>query len=136
MSGYRFLPHTADMKIEARGCSLEEAFAQASAGLKDAICGPVPVQERFSKHVEVEGADCEQLLYVFLEEFLFLLDSENFLLSRVTGLAIGNNRLSADVLGDDAGNYEFSNNVKAVTYSEMTLTEKNDEWVACFVLDV
>ena len=75
------------------------------------------------------------MLYNFLEEFLFLLDSENFILSKVK-VKIKFNNLECEVLGDKAKNYKFSNDVKAVTYNQMFVKEKFGKFVSQVVLDV
>jgi SHS2 domain-containing protein len=85
------------------------------------------------------------LLYNFLEEFLYLLDAENFILAEIKSLEIKKDKnknkqkkfiLSASVFGDKATNYEFSNDVKAITYNDMKVLEKNSSAEIIFVVDV
>ena len=135
---YRFLEHTADVKFRATGKSLEEAFLEASMALKETIAGKIKVLEQEEKKISVKGKDIEALLYGFLEEFLFLLDSEGFLLSRVKKIDIDedNFTLNAVVLGDKAENYKFTNDVKAVTYNEMFVKKEKDKFTVQVVLDV
>jgi SHS2 domain-containing protein len=86
----------------------------------------------------VEGRDLESLLYNFLEEFLVLFDSRNFLLARVEAVEIDNRelKLEAEAVGDRAGDYEIYLGIKAVTYSDMFVRQENNAWVAQVVLDV
>jgi len=103
--------------------------------LKETITRDGKINSEEEKEIEIEGEDKESLLYNFLEEFLFLLDSEDFILSDIKEIKIEGNKLKAKVFGDKASNYNFSNDVKAITYSEMEVKEKK-QWVCQVVLDV
>jgi SHS2 domain-containing protein len=133
---YEFLDHTADVKVRALGKTIEEAFVAAAMALKESICGSMAVVPSVGREIVVEGGDLESLLCSFLEEFLFLLDAENFLLSAVRNIEIESGRLTAKVMGSKASDYEFSNSVKAVTYNEVSVREEAYGWIAEFVLDV
>lgn len=133
---YEFLEHTADVKFRAEGATVEEMFSSAADALNDTIRGDIKILEQRAVTFDVDGKDSEELLYNFLEEFLFLLDAEDFLVSSVNEISISDNKLKAVVMGDDAKNYKFTNDVKAVTYSEMSVKEKEGQWICNVVLDV
>lgn len=137
---YHFLDHTADVKFAAEAETLEDTFIESSKALSEAICGNITILEQETKNLEVQGTNLENLLYKFLEEFLVLLDSEDFLLSTVTSLTIDKEtfKLTATITGDKADHYKFTNDVKAVTYSEMFVkfNEEKNVWQAQVVLDV
>lgn len=133
---YEFLDHTADVKVRACGKTIEEVYIASAMALKECICGAISVKSRTGRQIVVEGADRESLLCSFLEEFLFLLDAEDFLLATVDSVAISGGRLTAEVRGNKASEYVFTNDVKAVTYSEVSVREEAYGWVAEFVLDV
>jgi SHS2 domain-containing protein len=138
MIKYRFLKHTADVKFRAYGTSIEEVFENSALALKKTIVNELKIREILRKKINVSGRDIESLLYAFLEEFLFLLDSDNFLFSEIKSIKIKNNKLSAEIWGDKASSYQFSNNVKAITYNEMFVKfdKKKKEWIVQIVLDV
>jgi len=137
---YKFLEHTADVKFQAFGKSLEEAFENSAYALKEAISGKIKIKSRIKKKIKVEGKDSENLLYNFLEEILFLLDAENFLLDKVKKIKISGRKLEAELVGDKAENYRFSNEVKAITYNEMFVKKikgkGKDKFIIQAVLDV
>ncbi len=135
---YKFLEHTADVKFLAKGSSFEEAFSSAADAMNEVIRGDIKILESEERSFSVKGKDFEELLYNFLEEFLFLLDAEDFLVSSVKEIAIDKEafELKAVVVGDSAKNYKFTNDVKAVTYSEMKVYEKGGEFFSEVVLDV
>ena len=133
---YDFLEHIADVKYRAKGLTVEEMFCFAAEALNETIRGDIKILEQRAVNFEIEGKDLENLLYNFLEEFLFLLDSEGFLAARIESLEIDDLRLKCVVMGDDADNYKFTNDVKAVTYNDMFVREKNEEFECQVVLDV
>lgn len=137
---YRFIPHTADIKFQSFGKKLEEAFENAGYALVETITKGLKVKEKIKKTIKAEDKDKEALLYNFLEEFLFLLDTEDFLLSKVNKISIktDNNRykLIAEVIGDKAFDYKITNNVKAITYNEIFVKQEKNKWACQVVIDV
>ncbi len=134
---YKFLEHTADVKFRAEGKTVEEAFSNAAYALKETILkGKGKISEKIKKKIIVSGKDKESLLYNFLEEFLFLLDSEWFMLSKISKIKIKDNELNCEVSGDNASKYKISNDVKAITYNSMFVKKEKDKYICQVVLDV
>lgn len=134
---FKFLEHTADIKFQSSGKTLEEAFENAALALQEVITKKTKIKPKIKKTIKVSGKDYESLLYNFLEEFLFLLDAEDFILSKIIKLSITDNyNLTAEVIGDKASNYKFSNDVKAITYNEMFIKKEKGRWVCQVVVDV
>jgi len=120
---YRYLDHTADIKFQAFGKSLEEAFSNSAYAMTKIICKE-KVMERITKKIMIKGIDKKSLLYRFLDEILFLLNAKNFLLSKVKNMKIRDNELTADLYGDDLSNYNLGLDIKSVTYNDMIIEEK------------
>jgi SHS2 domain-containing protein len=139
---YKFLEHTADVKFQAFGNSIAELFENSAMALKESICGRIKVKDKIRKRFVIERpsknltVDYEKMLYRFLEEFLYLLDAEDFLLSGAKVGIINTTRLEVTAFGDTASDYNFTNPVKAVTYNEMFVKKKTNRWTAQVVLDV
>jgi SHS2 domain-containing protein len=140
---YSFLEHTADVKFRADGLTLEDMFVSAAEALNEVIRGNIQILEQEEKSFRIEGKDKPSLLYSFLEQFLIMLDSQNFLVSKIKSIEIKDGVLSCVVLGDKCENYCFTNDVKAITYSEMFVREKElvdgvgeKGWECQVVLDV
>ena len=147
---FEFLEHTADAKFRAYGKTLGDAFANAAVAMFSIMTDCSKVKPVVKKRVSVHASDVKALLYSFLEELVFMMDTEDFLLSRVDALSIVNSAagkggnaqasgarqyaLKATVSGDKAQGYETQSLVKAVTYSEMEVTErKGASWVQVVV---
>jgi SHS2 domain-containing protein len=135
---FTFFEHTADIKFQAYGKSLEKAFENSALAMFN-VMADKKVNPKIKKKIRVNGKDLENLLYNFLEELIFLLDSQNFFISK-TNLKIKKGKkafeLEGEILGDIAKNYEIKIDVKAITYNEMFVKKIKDRWVCQAVLDV
>jgi SHS2 domain-containing protein len=137
---FKFLPHTADVKIEVEEPTLNKAFATSALALKEVIAEQIKVAPRIKKEISVISENKEALLYDFLEQFLYLFDTEGFILSKAPLVKIEKKEnkfaLSAKLIGDSASNYIITNDVKAMTYSDMRIEEEKGKVTITFVLDV
>jgi len=133
---FEFLEHTADIKFRAYGRSLEKLFSNSALAFRKSMV--FKVRKKKKMKISVKGKDLESLLYNFLEELLFLIDTSGFLISKVQKIKINRNKfeLSAKISGDKVSCYEFNREVKAITYQEMFIHELKNRWVCQVVLDV
>ncbi len=133
---FKFLEHTADIKFQAFGKSLDEAFENSALAMFSSMYKG-KVASKIKKRIKVRGRDKESLLYNFLEELLFLLDTEGFFLSSVK-VKIDEEKLEleAELQGDKAKNYPVNLDVKAVTYNQMQVKREKNKYICQVVLDV
>ncbi len=142
--GFVYLNHTSEEKFQAFGETLEEAFYNAALAVTNLMTDVSKVKKRKEFEVRVKADSLEALLYDFLNELLFLLDSEGVFVSGFKDLVIekarggekGGYSLRAKALGDDARKYEKKGDVKAPTYDEMLVERRGCEWVVQAVVDV
>jgi SHS2 domain-containing protein len=136
--GYEFLDHTADVMFRASGKDLEELFVECAKALNETIHGDVKIVEQIRKDITVKADDLDGLLYKFLEEFLFLLDSENLIFEKIEDLKVDPESfiLNATLIGDNAEKYHFTNDVKAITFNSMKIEKKKDRFSTKVLLDV
>lgn len=135
---YKFLSHTADVKFIAAGKNFEEMLKSASEALLESMKGNLMVKEVKEKDFEISGKDREEILYNFLEEFLFLLDAQGFVCSKILEIKFdeGEMKLKVKVVGGDFSEYDFTNEVKAITFNEMCVRQEGNKWECQVVLDV
>jgi SHS2 domain-containing protein len=133
---YKFLKHTADIKFQAFGKNVEEVFENSALALKEIICGKIKVKNSLKKKIKISGKDFESLLYKFLEEIIYFLEGEKFVISKIEKIEIKNMKLTAEIFGDKTANYNFTNKVKAVTYNDMFVKSENEKWISQVVIDV
>jgi len=98
---YEYLEHTADAMFRAYGDTLEEAFAAAAQALAGLMWNPDEVRPRVTRGVKVTGRDRPQLLVAFLEEVLFLLETEGFMLREAVDVTLSSR--GVERRGDDLG---------------------------------
>ncbi len=135
MKKFEFLEHTADVKFRSYGKSLEKAFENASLALKKTITRGEKIEKKQEKNFIIEEGDLKSKLQSFLEEFLYLLDAEDFIFSKVE-VKEKQGRFEVTVLGDKASKYNLTSDVKAITYNEMFVKREGEGWVCQVVLDV
>ncbi len=142
MKDYKYLPHTADVKFRAYGKSLEEAFENSAFALYNVMVDTKKVKAKVTKKIAAEGSDLPGLLQSFLEQFIILLDTDNFFLSTVNEILIkksssGSYSLTAAAAGDEAKNYEtIGPQVKACTYNSMFVKQEGKKWTVQVVVDI
>lgn len=143
---YKFLEHTADVKVHVEAKSIAKAFSESALAFNELIFRheKIEIAHEIKKKIHISGKDDCALLYNFLEEFLYLLDAEDFILSRISKIDVSPGKLDAELVGDNASNYKISNDVKAITYNEMKVEKqinraksgKINSYIIEFVVDV
>lgn len=134
MKKYEYLEHTADIKFRAFGKTLGELYENSALAMFNSMSeDKILIKE--SKEFKVKGKDKEALMYNFLEELLFLFDSEGFFLSKIK-VKINGNEILAKAKGDKAKKYSLTTDIKAVTYHEMYVRKEKNKFVAQVVLDI
>ena len=134
---YEFLEHTADAKFRAYGKTLSEAFENAAYAMEEVITDYTKVKPLIKKTISIGSENKEALLYDFLEQFIFLLDSENFILNKIEKIKIKDNKLTAEIVGDNKiDDYDIKTSIKAVTYQEMFIKQEKNQFVVQVIVDI
>ncbi|MBS7619819.1 archease [Candidatus Bathyarchaeota archaeon] len=128
----------ADLTVEAYGLDLSEAFANIALGAFNAITLLEEVEPLESRIVEVRSEDYPALLYDFLDELLFIHDSELLVFSKID-VKIGENplRLIAECRGErlDSNRHKSRIVIKAITFHQMKIEETPKGWRIRVVFD-
>lgn len=119
------MEHTADAMIEAFGKDLSERFANAAYAMFDQITDVTKVEPKGEVKILLNSDTREQLLVDFLQELLFLHDTEGFVFSEFKVKTDGK-RLEALARGEtfDESRHEKRSVVKGVTYHRLEF----DDW--------
>ncbi|KUO89574.1 MAG: archease [Pyrobaculum sp. OCT_11] len=139
---YRYGEHTADVLIQAYGCTLEEAFINAAIALGDLTYYTQRVEPRAAREVVVEYDDLEGLLFKWIDELLYLFDAKKFAISRKIQLAIrrdGGCRIEATLHGEPYSQEKHGFTgliVKAMTFHMLEIKQIDDYWVVQYVVDI
>ena len=129
---YEWVDHTAELELRLEARTREALFADALAAFAELI-GDERGGEPAALEVELEARDSGTLLAEWLQELVFLADTEDFVPERVAALDLGEHGLRATVEGRRGRPSQL---VKAVTYHGLELRPAEDGWAARVVLDV
>jgi len=138
MKRYETFDHTADVGIRAFGKTVEDVFVNAAYALFDLLTNLKSVQSRVNREIIVEGMDLEDLLVRWLSELLFLCEGEGYLFREFSILSLTPNSLKAVVEGEifDPARHEFKTEIKAVTYHQVEVAQKDGRWVGKVIFDI
>lgn len=142
-AGYEFKEHTADVQVKSWGSTLEEAFSQTAYSLMATISPKLEnITPSIEKRIRIKAEDKEALLFDFLSEFLFIFDVEELIFCYINVLKIKRlnekYELEAIMKGEkfDKKKHEIGTEVKAITYSYMSIEEKKKEIEINVVFDI
>jgi SHS2 domain-containing protein len=127
---YRFVDHTAELEVELEAESAEGVLTEALQAFAE-LAGPAEGEE-LTRRVVLEASDLPALLAGWLEELLFLAETEG-LVPESAELVLSDLELSATVRGRRG---EPRPLVKAVTLHRLRLRPENGVWKGRVVLDV
>ncbi len=135
---YRFLPHTADIKVAIEAASFEDLLADATAIVRGLLAGEGSVEPREERRVTATGADASDVLLRYLQELLYLFDTEGFLPAIVDTDRFTGNEAAVRVGGElyDPARHEHQPEVKAATRHGLRVERRADAWYAEVVFDV
>lgn len=134
---YKYLSHTADAKFVAFGKDIDEVFENSALAMFNILGETKKVKPNKKFKININAKNYERLLYDFLEELLFLLETKSLFLSKIKNLKISKNlSLSCIVEGDNVQNYEIKGDIKAITYSDMDIKKTSKGYEATVVVDI
>ena len=152
---FEYFEATADVGFYAYGESLKEAYENAGLAMFNVISDTRKIGQNESRHIEVVSEDLVSLLYDYLEELLFLQDTEFLLFSRfdveiyklcerdveVSNDELDNGesvRLICDAFGEEI-NWDIhprGSEVKAITFHLMDVKKEDGIFILSAILDL
>lgn len=138
MMDYRIIDHTADIGIEVWGKTMAELFQNAALALFDIMVFTDHIKPKLEKKIEVEAEDEEALLVRWLSEFLYWVDTENFLAREIAVTRIETGKVSALARGDvlDRKRHQPRREIKAVTYHDLKIEKTPSGCTARILFDL
>ncbi|GHO72915.1 archease [Ktedonobacter sp. SOSP1-85] len=137
---YEVFEHTADVGLHAYGRDLPELFSHAAQGMESLMVAPEQIKPATTREVTVEAHDHISLLIGWLDELIFLFDTQFLLVRDVEILDLSETRLKARVTGEayDAQRHELASAIKAVTWHEAAITrdEVSGSYQARIIFDI
>lgn len=134
---FEVLEHTADVGLRARAATAEEVFEALGEGLAT-LQGAWFPDGGAERSVRVEASDREALLVAWLDELLYVQESEDAVFTGLSVDRVEPTSLAARVWLSPRGDREMEGvGVKAATYHRLRVDRELDGgWVGQVYLDV
>jgi SHS2 domain-containing protein len=127
---YRFVDHTAELELEIEASSAEAVLVEALRAFAD-LAGEMGGEDD-ERTVSVDAPDEPALLAAWLDELVFLAETEGFVASEAD-VRVSGTRAEARLRGRHGDPRPL---VKAVTLHRLRLRRRNGIWEGRVVLDV
>ncbi len=138
MSPYRFLDHTADLRIEIQADTPAGLFVEAAVALFDVIAGVDSIEVEEFREVAASGENPRELLVDWLRELLYCFAGERMVFSRFEITAFAETEIRARCGGEPfvPGRHQVKHDIKAVTYHGLEIEEHDGTFRVSVVLDI
>ncbi len=143
---FELIPHMADLKIRVYGKTQQELFQHALIGMFQAmrpiapgcsyhndrlVCPALPIM----RDIGANSGDINALLVDFLSEALYLSDTHNEAYLAVTIANMTQTMVVGTLQGVAVTGFEESE-IKAVTYHDLEIVQKDGVWQTDIVFDI
>jgi SHS2 domain-containing protein len=134
---FREFDHTGDVGIEIEADSRAELFRRAALAMAQLMVDTAAVRGIESRELPVPGTDDADLMHDMLSRLLQTFVVDSFIWSEVT-IDDSGPGLEVRLLGElfDPDRHEFRQEIKAVTYHELSVRRAGDRWLARIIFDV
>jgi SHS2 domain-containing protein len=135
---YETFEHTADLGLRVRAPDLNTLFAEAGRGLFSIVVENLDaVRPRITRQFEIAGTDRTYLLFDWLNELLFVCDTERTALAEFE-VQVTERGLSAVARGEplDPARHILTHEIKAITYHQLKVEPTSDGWLAEVIVDI
>jgi SHS2 domain-containing protein len=135
---YEFVDHTGDLGVRVFGESLPRLFEQAAEALTFILTDPEAIQIKETRKLLLEAKTDEELLITWLNELVYLFDTEGLLFKAYDVLSIHDHRLEALARGEIyvEGRHPIKTTVKAATYHQLKIEHPRGVWTAQVIFDL
>jgi len=135
---YKVFEHTADIGLHAYGSTLSELFIHAAQGMESLMVPPEQIRIQVSRQLEVDGHDSVSLLIAWLNELIFLFDTEYLIFCQFEVESLTETHVRGRASGEpyDAQRHELSSAIKAVTWHEAVVEQTDDGYKARLIFDI
>ena len=134
---FEFIDHTADAGIRLEAPTLEDIFETAGLAFSELVTNVDSIDCRVERRFKLQEDDIETLLVSWLQELLYLLDTEDLVFARFQ-VKIHGLSLEATAWGEpfDPNIHTMKTEIKAVTYHQLEITKSDQGWEAQVIFDI
>jgi SHS2 domain-containing protein len=135
---YEYIDHTADIGIRGFGKTFLEALGNVAQGMFAAMHDMKYVDAVESRNVDISAATAEDLVVQFLNQLLYLHDAEKFIPIEYQFELTEPNRIQGTLRGErfNPDKHYILDEVKAVTYHQLLIEQKDKDWIIQVICDL
>jgi|APFre7841882724_1041349.scaffolds.fasta_scaffold179573_2 SHS2 domain-containing protein len=135
--GWRLLDHTADIRLEVWGTSLEKLFIYAAKSLSTLLTSPTEPNSEEQIQVALEGGELDELLVNWLREILFFTQTRRIVVTEADIVELSETSLKAKLkVRKKRIGAETSVEVKGVTYHGISIRVNDQGYTAQIIVDI
>ena len=131
-----FIEHTADMGMECRGASFEELLDSAADGLYALALRRTKRDTGIERAVEIDADGPEEMLVRWLQELIYLLETDHFVAVEREFQTVSERSLAAVLKGHLCGPEDRAVEVKSATYHDLEVRQEAGGYVARVTFDL
>ena len=134
---FQFIDHTADAGILVKAETLEGLFETAALGFSELVTRVDSLNCLIQRQFRLQEEDIETLLVSWLQELLYLLDTEDLIFGRFQ-VHLKDLELEATAWGEvfNPEIHTMKTEVKAITYHQLEVAEDDQGWKAQVIFDI
>jgi SHS2 domain-containing protein len=138
MKRFEQIDISGDAGIRAYGRDLSDLFLNAAEGMYSLISEPGGISPKKSVDIETEAGSREGLLVSWLNELIFHFDAHGFIGRKIVIHELKDTFIRAVVSGEefDPEKHDSGLLIKAATYHQMKIEEKNGHLEAEVIFDI
>ncbi len=138
---FELFEHKADVGVRGVGKSKEEAFAECAKAMFSVTVDLKEIDSEEKFDIEIETNDLESLLVDFLNHLLYLRDVNETVFNRFDLYIINEGdewKLNGKAFGEKINKkkHNIKSDVKAASYHQLIVEEKDGKWLVQCVVDV
>lgn len=135
---FEVFEHTADVGLHAYGKTLPELFMHAAQGVESLMVPLEQIRPAVSRKIEAEGHDLVSLLINWLNELIFLFDTEYLIFRDFEIESFTETHVKARAFGEpyDPQRHTLSSAIKAVTWHEAAVERTDEGYKARIICDI
>lgn len=137
-SGYTILDHTADLGIMVQGSNIQDLFKRAALAMMQIMVNSRAAEKLNSIRLSLESEDPAELMVHWLGEILYLFHGEKEVVVQIEIDSISPLHLDATLatVPFNTDLHEVLCEIKAVTFHQIEVVEKDGHWEAKVIFDL
>lgn len=136
--GHREVEHTADLAFEVWAPDLAGLYAESVRALAALCYDRDAVEPHQRRRLQIRGDSREERLVRWLQEVYLLVEGDLWLTADAVDVRVEGDSIEGTLLGEphDPDRHTLYTEIKAVTYHEMDIRQRDGSWHTTVIVDV